>query len=128
VTGGFACLAAAGCTLFPKLPLAILFPDKLAAAPLVPWYVWALVPLTLANVLVQNLLARGRFAATLWLIAVPILYGLTLLAFTPSLLAMGDDFAAFKAIIQIMGCFCLLLFCVAAWFTWRKPAKEPVIT
>jgi len=48
--------------------LAILFPDKIAAAPLVPWYAWALVPLTLANVLIQNLLARGRFAAMPWLI------------------------------------------------------------
>jgi O-antigen/teichoic acid export membrane protein len=124
VTGGFACLAATGCTLFPKLPLSILFPDKVAAAALVPCYIWALVPLALANVLIQNLLARGRFAATPWLIAVPILYVLTLLAFKPRLVAMPDDFSAFKVIIQIMGFFCLLLFGVAAWFTWRKPAKE----
>lgn len=122
VTGGFACLAATGCTLFPKLPLAILFPDKIGAAVLVPLYVWALVPLALANVLIQNLLARGRFAATPWLISVPILYVLTLLACKPRLAAMTDDFSAFKVIIQIMGLFCLLLFGVAAWFTWRKPA------
>jgi O-antigen/teichoic acid export membrane protein len=123
VTGGFACLAAAGCTLFPKLPLAILFQGQYGAAPLVPWYVWALVPLTLANVLIQNLLAQGRFAATPWLIAVPILYVLALATLKPWLLAQHDDFSAFKAIIQTMGFFCLLLFVVAGWFTWRKPAN-----
>jgi len=122
LTGGFACLAATGCTLFPKLPLAILFPDKMGAAALVPWYVWALVPLALANVLIQNLLARGRFAATPWLIAVPILYMLALRAIKPVLLAIPDDFSAFKVIIQTMGFFCLLLFGVAAWFTWHRPA------
>ena len=124
VTGGFACLAATGCTLFPKLPLAILFPDKIGASVLVPSYVWVLVPLALANVLIQNLLARGRFAATPWLIAVPILYVLTLLAFKSRLVALPDDFSAFKVIIHIMGFFCLLLFGVAAWFTWRKPVNE----
>lgn len=122
VTGGFACLAAVGSTLFPALPLAILH-IPLGAAPLVPWFVWAQVPLPLANVLIYNLLARGRFAATPWLILVPVLYVLTLMALAPGLLAMPDDFSAFKAIIKIMGFFCLLLFGVAAWFTWRQPAN-----
>jgi hypothetical protein len=123
VTAGFACVAALGCTLFPKLPVAILFPQKMAAAALVPWYAWALVPLTLANVLIQNLLARSQFAATPWLILVPITYVLTLMGFAPALKAMPDDFSAFKVIILIMGFFCLLLFSVAAWFTWHKPAN-----
>lgn len=124
VTGGFACLAAAGCTLFPRLPFAFIMKDQAGAAPLVPWFVWALAPLTMANVLIQNLLARGKFTAAPWLILVPVLYGATLLAIKPVLLAMPDDFTAFRAIIQTMGFFCLLLFGVAAWFTWRAPATE----
>ncbi|MGD0411503.1 MAG: hypothetical protein ABSC18_07340 [Verrucomicrobiota bacterium] len=124
VTGCFAFLAAIGCTLFPKLPIAILFPAKMQAAVLVPWFVWALVPLALANVLIQNLLARGRFAAAPWLFLVPILYVLTLMALAPVLLTLPDDFSAFKVIIQTMGFFCLLLFGVAAWFTWHKPAND----
>ena len=36
-------------------------PEMWEAAPLVPWFAWALLPLTVANVLVQNILARGRF-------------------------------------------------------------------
>ena len=38
VTGAFACLAALGCTLFPRLPVAILFPKQMGAAALVPWF------------------------------------------------------------------------------------------
>lgn len=123
VTGAFACLAALGCTLFPRLPVAILFPKQMGAAALVPWFAWALLPWTLANVLVQNLLARGQFSAAPWLILVPIFYGLALLLQAPALVRM-PDLAAFARIIQTLGFFCLLLFSVAAWFTWRKPANE----
>jgi O-antigen/teichoic acid export membrane protein len=123
VTGGFACLAAAGCTLFPRLPIAILFPKYLEAAPLVPWFAWAVLPLTLANVLIQNLLAQERYAAAPWLILVPVLYGLTLMAQAPELVRM-PMFGAFERVIVTLGLFCLLLFAVAAWFTWHKPAKR----
>jgi O-antigen/teichoic acid export membrane protein len=123
ITAAFACLAAAGCTLFPKLPLQVLFfhrPEMVQAAPLVPWFAWSLMPLTLANVLIQNLLARERFAATPWLMIVPVVYGLALMAMAPVLVRM-PIFDAFRRIVQTIGCFSLLLFAVAAWFTWRKP-------
>jgi O-antigen/teichoic acid export membrane protein len=126
VTGGFACLAAAGCTLFPKLPLQVLFfarPQMVQAAPLVPWFAWSLMPLTLANVLIQNLLARERFAATPWLMLVPVVYGLTLMAISPALAHM-KIFDAFKCVVQTIGCFALMLFAVAAWFTWHRPETE----
>jgi O-antigen/teichoic acid export membrane protein len=58
----FGCVAAAGCTLFPKLPLRLMYftnPEMWKAAPLVPWFAWALLPLTVANVLLQNILAQG---------------------------------------------------------------------
>jgi O-antigen/teichoic acid export membrane protein len=122
VTGGFAVLAAVGCTLFPKLPLLVLH-FSTEAAPLVPWFAWALLPLTLAYVLIQNLLAQGRYAAAPWLILVPVLYGLTLMAQGPALEAM-PPFPAFERVIQTLGLFCLLLFAVAAWFTWRKPVAS----
>ena len=125
VTGVFGCLAAGGCTLFPKLPLAVLH-FNLNAAPLVPWFAWAVVPLTLANVLIQNLMARGRFVAAYWLFLVPVIYGLTLMDMRPALLAKPDIFSAFKGIILTLGCFSLLLFGVAAWFTWRKPVTGGV--
>jgi O-antigen/teichoic acid export membrane protein len=125
VTGAFAGVAAIAATLFPWVPVKILFPKGMGAADLVPWYAWALVPLTLANVLVQNLLARGKFAAVPRLVLVPILYLLTLKFMASTYTTMSNDFGAFKAIILTMGIFNLLLLAVAAWFTWRKPATSP---
>jgi len=128
ITGAFGCLAAVGCTILPKLPLQILYftrPAMVQAAPLVRWFGWALAPLTIANVLIQNLLARERFDSTPWLIIVPVIYGLSLMAIAPVLVSMPmANFEAFKCVVQTIGCFSLLLFAVAAWFTWRKPAKE----
>ncbi|MGA3180315.1 MAG: hypothetical protein ABSF38_08245 [Verrucomicrobiota bacterium] len=121
VTGVFACLAAVGGTLFPKVPLVILH-YNMEAAPLVPWFAWAVLPLTLAYVLIQNLLAQERYAAAPWLILVPVLYGLTLMAEAPELVRM-PMFGAFERVILTLGLFCLLLFAVAAWFTWHKPSS-----
>ena len=33
----------------------------LAAVPYLRWFVWSMVPLTLANVLINNLMARSQF-------------------------------------------------------------------
>jgi len=142
-TGIFGCLAAVGCTLFPRLPLAVLhFP--LEAAPLVPWFAWSLLPLTLAYVLILNLMARGRYYAAQWLILVPVFYALALMLLSPHMVKMADitaltrgmtdpkellnmqilaDLPAMRRVIQTLGCSNLALFGVAAWFTWRKPAN-----
>lgn len=126
ITGAFGCLAALGCTILPKLPLQVLYftrPAMVQAAPLVMWFGWALVPLTLANVLIQNLLARERFEAAPWLMVVPIVYGLSLMAIAPVLMKM-PILDAFKHVVQVIGLSSLLLFAVAAWFTWGKPEKK----
>ncbi|MBI4323967.1 MAG: hypothetical protein HY674_01760 [Chloroflexi bacterium] len=118
-------LAAVGCTVFPELPLRIMFftkPEYLKAAPLVPWFMWCMVPLTVANVLVGNLLARAQFAAVPWLVAVAAGYGITLTIFVHSAQAM-EPFRAFRAVVQILGLFGLLLLAVAAWFTWREKER-----
>jgi O-antigen/teichoic acid export membrane protein len=142
VTGIFGCLAALGCTLFPGLPLAVLH-FRSEAAPMVPWFAWSLLPLTLANVLILNLMARGRYYAAQWLFLVPVFYALALMLFSPLMVKMADitaltraitdpvvlhkmeimaDLPAMTRVIQILGCSNLALFGVAAWFTWRKPA------
>jgi O-antigen/teichoic acid export membrane protein len=129
ITAAFGCLAAIGCTILPRLPLQILYitrPAMVQAAPLVRWFGWALMPLTVANVLIQNLLARERFEATPWLMVVPIVYGLSLMALAPVFVAM-PVFDAFAHVVQIIGCSSLLLFAVAAWFTWRKPATRQTV-
>jgi O-antigen/teichoic acid export membrane protein len=115
----FGCVAAIGCTVLPKLPLRLMYfgnREMWEAAPLVPWFAWALLPLTVANVLVQNILARGRFQAVPWLVLVPAVYAACLCLQAQGLLAM-KPFDAFIRVIQTLGGASLLLCAVAAWFT-----------
>jgi uncharacterized membrane protein YvlD (DUF360 family) len=126
VAAGFGCLAAVGCTIFPKLPIELIFfrsPEMWPASRLVPWFAWAYLPLILANVLISNLLAHKRFQAAPWLLVVPVIFGLTMLLLSPILLGQKDFFFAFELLIVTLGLFNLLLFGVASWFTWRRPAK-----
>jgi hypothetical protein len=120
----FSCLAAVGCTLFPKLPLRLMYlsnPEMWNAAPLVPWFAWALLPLTVANVLVQNILARARYGAVPWLILVPAFYAAALCLQAPALLRMAP-FDAFIRVIQTLGLAGLTLCLTAAWFSRPVPA------
>jgi O-antigen/teichoic acid export membrane protein len=120
----FGCVAAVGCTLFPKLPLRLMYFSNRAmweAAPLVPWFAWALLPLTVSNVLVQNILARGRFQAVPWLMLIPAIYAASLCLQAPSLLTM-KPFDAFIRVIQTLGGASLMLCAVAAWFSRATPA------
>lgn len=118
--------AALVCTLFPELPLRLVYkPRYWVSAPLVPWFVWSMLPLTLANVLITSLLARRRFACVPWLLFVSLAYGVTLVlrANSHAKAAHGGAFGsehliAFKAVVQTIGLFSALLLGVAAWFTW----------
>jgi len=127
-TGLLGAAAALACTVLPELPLRIIYLSKpiyWAAAPLVPWFTWCLLPLVLANVLLSNLLARERFAVVPWASLVAVGYGIALSALKPRLLHLGD-LTAFRTVIQTLGGFSLLLLAVAALFTWREK-KGPVV-
>ena len=127
-TGLLGAAAALACTVLPELPLRIIYLSKpiyWAAAPLVPWFTWCLLPLVLANVLLSNLLARERFAVVPWASLVAVGYGIALSALKPRLLHLGD-LTAFRTVIQTLGGFSLLLLAVAVLFTWREK-KGPVV-
>ena len=49
-----------------------------ATTALLPWYAAAMVPLALANVMVNDLLARGRFGMVPWMVVLAAGYGFTL--------------------------------------------------
>jgi hypothetical protein len=69
------------------------------------------------------LLARGRFKAVPFLVAVPVIYMVTLRLMGPIFTGMPGIVAGMKTVILMMAGFNLLLFGVAAWFTWRKSAS-----
>jgi hypothetical protein len=108
--------AAAACWLFPEWPIRLLQGKKfLEAVPLVPLFAWAVLPLTLTNILVNNLLARGRFAI------VPILV----------LIAGGYAFAltqyhgSAREIIRMLFVFAGIACAISALFTCFDRARNP---
>jgi hypothetical protein len=93
------------------------------AGAVLPWYAAAMVPLALANVLVNNLLARSRFGV------VPFIF-LLCLAYAVAMIYVNESIHTLVAVLQTVGVFNLLLFGVCAWFTWgahlfykREPAS-----
>lgn len=113
-------VAASAATLFPELPLRILFftkPIYWKCAPLVPWFAWCMVLLTLGNALATNLLARGKFAISGILLVLAAAYAATLWLLRGHLLTL-EMFAAFKLVVQTMTLFNLALLLLAAWLTW----------
>ena len=114
-TGVIGAVAALGCTVMPELPLRILSRENfIGSAWLVPWFSWCMLPLAIANVLINNLLARGRFEAVPWLVAVAAGYGITL--------HYGHD--SFTMVIKTLGAFGVLLVAVCVVFTLRRPRNS----
>ena len=83
------------------------------ASSLLPWYSGAMVPLALANVLLNNLLARSSFKVVPALCVLAIGYGFALTRFheTPVM------------VLQTLACCNVLLLVVCSWFTWG-PGKR----
>jgi O-antigen/teichoic acid export membrane protein len=88
-----------------------------AASPLVPWYAAAMVPLSLANVLVSALLARSSFRIVPWLCLLTLGYVLALTHFHDTLVM----------VLKTLGLVNLLLLALGAWFTWtgNQPNHRP---
>jgi O-antigen/teichoic acid export membrane protein len=107
-------------TIFPKLPLQIVYgPSYLVIAPLVPWYMWCVLPVTLANILINNLLARERFGIVPWILLVAVAYVATLWIVGRGL-SQRPPLESFRTIVQLLGGFNFLLLLTSIWFTWRK--------
>ncbi len=82
------------------------------ATQVLPWYASAMVPLALANVLLNNLLARSMFKAVPLLCALALGYGFALTHFHGSLVQ----------VLQTLGVANCLLLAICAWFTLRPGA------
>lgn len=138
-TAGLCGLAAAACTIAagffrhvaanPEIVEAYLSPalfSKLESktealsviGTLVPWFVWCMLPLAVANVLLNNLMARKQFRVVPYLLLVVVAYVITLnLAGT-----------SFIRVIQILGIHTVAFFCITAGFTWGGGVKEVIGT
>ena len=125
-TAALGLFGAITCTIFPSLPLRIIFfnnPTFWVSAQLVPWFMWAMLPVTVANVLIADLLAKRCFAVSFWLLMIPIGYAIAVeqyLTFVPK----EDYFAAFKGVVLRLGMFSLMLLAVSAFYSWRIRTKN----
>ncbi|MGZ4987799.1 MAG: lipopolysaccharide biosynthesis protein [Limisphaerales bacterium] len=125
LTAGVGIMAALVCTVMPTLPLRIIYatsPKMLGAAPLVPWFAWALLPLTVSNVLLTNLLAHERYRVVPFAVVIAVAYLGTLFALGNHLVHM-EQMQAFTTVVQLLGVFSLVLVVVCAWFTWGPSRK-----
>jgi O-antigen/teichoic acid export membrane protein len=99
------------------LVVRIVYPPEYVSQTLaiLPWYAGAMVPLALANVLVNDLLGRGKFQIVPFLVLLAIFYGL----------ALTQHHDSFIAVLKMLGAFNLVLFAICAWFVWgRKTAVQ----
>ena len=114
-SGVLAACGALGLTVLAPWVIKFVFKESFVkvAAAVLPWYAWAMVPLALANALVNNLLARADFRIVPVLVVLAAGYAFALTQFHASLVM----------VLQTLGVFNLLLFTVCAWFTWGAKAK-----
>jgi O-antigen/teichoic acid export membrane protein len=84
------------------------------AASVLPWYAWAMVPLSLAYALVNNLMARSQFRIVPVLLLLAAAYGIALTQFHSSLIM----------VLKTLGVFNLLLLGVCSWFTLQSPKSR----
>lgn len=112
------CGAAVLCLVGPLVVRLFFKPEYVAETTrLLPWYAGAMIPLALANVLVNDLMARARFKAVLPMVVVTVAYAFTL----PAMLHKFPG--RLEVALQTLGVFNLLLLAICAWFTWNK--KSP---
>ena len=120
---GTAILAAGGALgLWLVGPLLVKFMSKAAyvteAVKLIPWYAGAMIPLALANVMVNDLLARERYGVVPWMVVLAVGYVITL----P--LMLNHYPGRIEIVLQTLGAFNLMLFTVCALFTWGGKAAK----
>jgi O-antigen/teichoic acid export membrane protein len=114
-TGVLAAGGALGLMVLGPWIVKIIYKDSYVqvASSVLPWYAWAMVPLSLAYALVNNLLARSQFRIVPALVVLAAAYGYALTQFHDSLVT----------VLKTLGVFNLLLLAVCAWFTWEAKSK-----
>lgn len=109
------CGAVGLCIVGPFVVKLIYKPEYVAeTTKLLPWYAAAMIPLALANVLVNDLMARGRFKIVPLMVLLVVAYGITL----PWML---EHFHRMEVALQTLGAFNLALLVICAWFSFSSP-------
>lgn len=115
----------AGLCLVGPLAVKIIFKSGYVAetTALLPWYAGAMIPLALGNVLVNDLMARGKFKIVAPLVILAAGYGFTLPAMLRAHFGHAPDVDVMKMALQILGGFNLVMLALAVGFSFfnKKP-------
>ena len=128
-TGALCLVGAIGLTIVGPLAVKIVYTQNYVgpATAIIPWYAGAMIPLSVANVLVNSLLARKDFRVVPWMAIIAVAYGVTLALLGPQAGASGVT--GLGMILKTMAGFTTLLFLICSYYTWRPPAQpKPVET
>jgi O-antigen/teichoic acid export membrane protein len=113
-------VAAGLCTLFPWLPLKIVYDASfLQVQTLVPWYAWCMLPLTLSTVLVNNLLAHQHYKCVPALVVVALLYVGTLWFMGDSLSRM-PPLEGFRRLVTILAVYSAAMFVISVRYSIKR--------
>lgn len=120
-TGLLTAVGAFGLWLVGPLVIKIVYGPAAVAASvaLLPWYGGAMIPLSLANVVVNDLMARARFNVVPAMLLIAIAYGVTLVF-------MLNHFPRhLEVVLQTLSVFNTILLVVCLWFRRAGRTQSP---
>jgi O-antigen/teichoic acid export membrane protein len=125
-TGILAALGALGLWILGPVVVKIVYKQSFVAvtSSILPWYAVAMLPLAMANVMLNNLLARSSFRVVPLLVVLAVAYGFALAAVGRHW--GGGGTPGLVNVLKTMGAFNILLFAVCGWFTWHRAKGEKV--
>ncbi|HWQ91967.1 MAG TPA: oligosaccharide flippase family protein [Clostridia bacterium] len=111
-TAILAIMGAGGLTIVGPWAVPFVFKPSFVdvATPLLPWYAGAMVPLAVANVMLNDLLARpsSKLGFSICVFGLALLY----------MFALTQFHATLVTVPRVMGVFNLVFLGICAWFTW----------
>jgi O-antigen/teichoic acid export membrane protein len=114
-TAVLSALAAVGLTLASPLLIKLgSKPENLSIIPLIPLFAWSMVPLAIANVLLNHLMAHSHFKLAPFLVLVAVGYWI----------ALQHHHDSFKSVIQTLGVFNLLFLAVCSALVWSTRGRD----
>jgi len=125
-TGALAVLCTAGLCFVGPTAVKLIFKNAYIAetTTLLPWYAGAMIPLALGNVLVNDLMARGKFKIVPPIVLLAVAYGFILPMVLRHLFGHEADVKVMEAVLKLLGVFNLLLLLVCVWFSFVGPGSK----
>ncbi|HEY3760862.1 MAG TPA: hypothetical protein VGN23_03860 [Verrucomicrobiae bacterium] len=91
---------------------------------LLPWYAGAMIPLALGNVLVNDLMARGKFQIVPVLVLLAATYAITLPVMLHIHFGHQPDVQVMELALKVLGGFNMLMLVAAVWFAFFNPKSK----